>query len=90
MARLITAAQIEEWAGQIGAGPKYLLTHGCILTPGALDAARTLKVQVLFPGSITIGILQRLAEEVNGGPVRGEDLAALETQVLTRIQRPGS
>lgn len=90
MAKLVTAADVQESAGRVGEGQKYLLAHGCILTPGALDTARTLGVQILYPGQGMQSVIRRMAEEVVGGSIGGRDLVALEAQVLTVMQKGGS
>ncbi|HEY3364347.1 MAG TPA: hypothetical protein VGK74_04785 [Symbiobacteriaceae bacterium] len=85
MARLITEQELTQWAGRTRSGPKYLLMRpGIVLTPGALDAARRIGVQILHPGPGARTVLKQLAEEVTGGPVGVEDLAKLEAQVLAK------
>lgn len=89
MARLITAPDLQAWAGQAGEGPKYLLVQGLLLTPGAVDAARSLGVQMLYPGQALRTQLKRMAEEVTGGEISEKDLKELETRLLTTMKHRG-
>lgn len=85
MAKLITAPDLTRWAGGQGSGPKYLVVRpGTVLTPGALDAARNLGVQLLHPGQGARQVLQRVAEEVAGGPVKPEDVDKLEAELMAK------
>lgn len=88
MAKLITAQELTHWASSAGQGTKYLLVRpGTMLTPGALDAARNLGIQVLYRGQGARTVLQRLAEEVTGGTVATEDLVKLEARVMAKLEQ---
>ncbi|MFZ5826547.1 MAG: hypothetical protein ACOY94_19820 [Bacillota bacterium] len=90
MAKLVTAADVQEWAAKAGEGPRFLVARELILTPGAIDTARALGVQILYPGPGMRSIIRQMAEEVVGGAIDGEDLEALESQVLKLITKGGS
>lgn len=89
MSKLITAADVADWAARCGSAAKFLPASGRILTPGAVDAARMLGVQILYPGQGARSLLKRLAEEVTGGPVHDEDLRTLEQELFKRMQAEG-
>lgn len=85
MAKLITAKDVQGWS-QTCTGPRFLLAGGHILSPGALDAARGLGVQVVYPGSSLTSLLRKLAEEATGNALGREELAELERQVVAKIK----
>lgn len=86
MAKLITEADLRKWATEAGAGPKFVFTKVHVLTPGALDAARVMNVQVVHPGQATRAVLEAIAKEVTGGPIDGMDLTMLEARVVAKVR----
>jgi hypothetical protein len=85
VAKLITAQDLTRWAATAGDGTKYLVMQpGTVMTPGALDAARGLGVQVLHPGPAARTILKRMAEELAGEAVTAADLVKLEASIMAK------
>ncbi len=87
MPKFVTATDMQEWITRVGEGPKLLVVYGCRLTPGAVDSARNLGVQILYPGPELQGVIRRLAQGLVDSPLRDEELAAVEARVMAVLEK---